>query len=1412
MIGTNPSSHSREKEIHPMKALPWLALAAACSLTLALTLAALASMQSGGPGKFSFSILAKTTRSDDLGGASRFRTHLSTDKPIYREGEPVYVRAVLLDPIDGQPAPDGLMGRLEVRGPKGDVLTKGQAATEKGSIGFRWDIPQGQPGGLYKVRVDYPMAGGGYSPAEREIEIRAYRPPRLKTQITFVREGYGPDDRVRATCTVERAEGGIPKNAPVSVIARVDGEEVFRGSASVDHAGFCRADFPLPPRIERGEGSLLFVIEDGGVTETAAKTIPILLQSVDVAFYPEGGDLIAGLENRVYIEARLPNGKPADLHGVIVDGRGRRVTEIRTEHEGRGKARFTPRAGETYALRITSPSGIEKQPPLPMVRSEGAVLRASQKVYGADEPIRALVGATRDARWTLTLSKLEKELAAKRLEIAAGSWSKTTFRIPRHVDGVLRLTVWDEEDQPLAERLIFRQPAQRVRVALSLDKKRGVPGGEMALTLTTTNEKGEPVGAMVGLTVSDDAVRELLETREHAPRLDAMAYLEPEVLELADAAAYLDGGRLADTRLDLLLATQGWRRFAFADWQTFLAEQGDEALRALAFRREPNPISRVKKNDRKGWLLGERAREIVDAFKVGAAKEPHPAAFAPMAPAKPEPLEGADKGVADIGVADIGVEEKRKDVAFDDRANQPRRQIANGLVLAKEEAAVGEMEELLILADQDLAGFQNLAFRQYAHPPRPGRTPNARVDFTETLFWAAAIETDARTGTAQIRFALNDAVTSFRVMADAYTETGALGIADQVLESVKPFYAESKPPLHLTMGDRVWIPLSLVNQTENPLTGQYRALLDGREVAAASFRLKAHERGREGFPLQIAGLPGARELVIEVDAGAFADRVPRSFQVEPSGFPVEQAFGGILGPDQPLSFTLVVPERVTNNSLSVKTTLYPTPLASLTGALEALIRDPYGCFEQTSSTSYPLVMAQQYFTTHANVDPSLIARSREKLDKAYQRLTGFECDKKGFEWFGGDPGHEALTAYGLLQFTDMRSVFEVDTAMIARTRDWLLKRRNGKGGFERNPRALDSFGGAPAETTDAYITWALTESGEVDLRTELNSLREVARVSEDSYILALAANALHASGDRAEGIQIMQRLGAKQVESGLVEGAATSITRSGGENLSIETTALALLAWMREDRFAANVERGMRYLAESCKAGRFGATQSTVLALRAIIAYDRAHAKPKAPGSVQLFLEDDPLGAPLAFGDQTQGTLDLPDFSSQLGPGHHRVRLEMRGGAAMPVSLSLRARTPRPDSSEACKLEHAVRLTETRLAEGEATELMVRITNRSEEVVPTPVAILGLPGGLEPRHDQLKELVKAGTLDAYEIKGRELICYWRYLPAGKTLRFPISCIAAAPGTYTAPASRVYEYYNDEHKHWSAGPLAQISSR
>ena len=245
--------------------------------------------------------LAKTA---DLGGADRYLTHLSTDKPIYRTGEKVYLRGVLLHANKRTPLASQTQAIVKINGPKGDVVASGWVHSQDSVLGFSWEVPADQPGGEYIAQVEYPHQG--HAPAERKFDIRAYRAPRLKSQIVFVRDGYGPGDDVAATLHVERAEGGVPAAAPVTFIARVDGEEVHRGAATVDSEGNCDVRFQLPEQIARGEGTLALVINDGGAVETASKTIPILLQTVDLELYPEGGDLVAGLPARVYIEARTP--------------------------------------------------------------------------------------------------------------------------------------------------------------------------------------------------------------------------------------------------------------------------------------------------------------------------------------------------------------------------------------------------------------------------------------------------------------------------------------------------------------------------------------------------------------------------------------------------------------------------------------------------------------------------------------------------------------------------------------------------------------------------------------------------------------------------------------------------------------------------------------------------------------------------------------------------------------------------------------------------------------------------------------------------------------------------------------------------------------------------------------------------
>src|SRR5262249_36418330 len=196
---------------------------------------------------------------------------------------------------------------------------------------------------------------------------------------------------------------------------------------------------------------------------------------------------------------------------------------------------------------------------------------------------------------------------------------------------------------------------------------------------------------------------------------------------------------------------------------------------------------------------------------------------------------------------------------------------------------------------------------------------------------------------------------------------------------------------------------------------------------------------------------------------------------------------------------------------------------------------------QTSGTVYPVVMAKQYFLSHQGGTESLIEKSAEILTRGYDRLRGFECKSGGFEWFGADPGHDALTAYGLMEFTDMSGVRPVDAVLLERTRAWLLSQRDGRGTFSRKTHTLHGWLAEP-EVATAYNVWALLSADvEANLATEVKWIREAAERTENTYVLALAANVLQLAGDTGGVAALLDRLAGKQTENGSLRGAAVSV-------------------------------------------------------------------------------------------------------------------------------------------------------------------------------------------------------------------------------------------------------------------------------
>ena len=811
-----------------------------------------------------------------LGGPDRYLTFVSTDKPIYREGETVYVRAVTLQATSRQPYTSNPYAQIEVKGPKGDTVASGAANGDgNGAIGFSWPVPAGMAGGEYKVVV---TVGYGLSPAERKFDVRTFRPPRLKSQIQFVRDGYGPGDTVMASLHTERAEGGIPKNAKVTVSARVDDREVYTGTAKVDAAGNAGTMFNLPNDISRGEGTLAMTIEDGGVVETATKTIPILLQTIDVAIYPEGGDLVVGLPCRVYVEAKTPAKKPADLEAAVVDDGGTQVATFKTEHEGRGRVSFTPAKGRSYSLKILAPSGIKTTYALPKAKDGGAVIASASDIVKRGEPAKFRVIASKSGTYTLTVSQRETQLGSQKITVGSGGWfssgkgpgdiTDVSVPLPSLADGVLIATLWDENNKPLAERLVFREPAKPIQVAVKANQESYVPGGKVEIDVTTTDEKGTPVGAVVGVTVTDESVLEMIEKREQAPRLPVMVFLEPEVKELADAHVYLDPKNAkAPVAVDLLLGTQGWRRFALMDAPKFLETYGDQAKRALAIVLPPPPPPPMEMEAAEDKMeMAPRAMPMV-AGAAPVKPAPGRAPRGAMAP-PPAPPQAANKAPmappAVLKKAPAPAPAPAAQPQKDAKAKAQKEDMARADGVARKRAR----EERLMDRDEALVQNAFVYVREYAHQARPDRKPNDRIDFSETLYWTAGLQTNPSDGKGSFTFDMSDAVTAFRVAADAFTPS---------VKSVQPFYVEPKVPLQVTSKDVIQLPVALVNGTNAGLDGVRLEVAAAKGItvgdAIDKIQVPANARSRRLVRVAVGNFVGSSELVATAKAGNYSDQV-----------------------------------------------------------------------------------------------------------------------------------------------------------------------------------------------------------------------------------------------------------------------------------------------------------------------------------------------------------------------------------------------------------------------------------------------------------------------------------------------------------------------------------------------------------
>lgn len=277
-------------------------------------------------------------------------------------------------------------------------------------------------------------------------------------------------------------------------------------------------------------------------------------------FFPEGGDAVAGIKNRIAFKASDQWGRPVKIKGVIQGSGNAVVDSLRTIHDGMGYFFFQPQEGVKYTAKWKDEKGAQHTTELPLAKPAGVVVQLA--VSGA----KRFVNVTRSAETTEALKTLhligtmQQQLVFKTdidLKIAASA----TKTIPTETlpTGIATITLFDANWNAIAERITFIN-----------NNEYSFPV-EMNVEHWGTSKRGRneiqvrvPAGIQSNLSVS---ITDVAIERDSSENIISNLLLTSDLKGKVNNPSYyfLNSHDSTSQQLDLVMLTNGWRRFKWED-------------------------------------------------------------------------------------------------------------------------------------------------------------------------------------------------------------------------------------------------------------------------------------------------------------------------------------------------------------------------------------------------------------------------------------------------------------------------------------------------------------------------------------------------------------------------------------------------------------------------------------------------------------------------------------------------------------------------------------------------------------------------------------------------------------------------------------------------------------------------------
>ncbi len=695
-------------------------------------------------------------------------------------------------------------------------------------------------------------------------------------------------------------------------------------------------------------------------------------------------------------------------------------------------------------------------------------------------------------------------------------------------------------------------------------------------------------------------------------------------------------------------------------------------------------------------------------------------------------------------------------------------------------------------------------------PYIPKSTPRLREYFPETLLWNPEVVTD-KNGAAEIRFRMADNITTWKLFTIASTKDGKIGVAEQTVQAFQSFFVDLDPPKFLTEGDEIYLPTQVRNYTDA------EQKVNVSMAPADWFSFLGSERQNLNVPAgdsknAVFGFKATRSIKdgrqrVTAVAPSESDAIEKPVTVRPNGHEVVKTTSKIFRGNTELD--VAFPAGSLPGTQNAELKIYPNLFSHVAESVEGLLQRPYGCGEQTVSSTYPNLMILKF----SQEDSAMRRKAQRYLQKGYERLTGYQAANGGFTYWGGkDTPDIALTAYALRFLADAAPYIVVDPEIAGRAEAWLVTQQLPDGSWVKQGRYAVDRDQSLMLTTYIVRSIAMrhamqgstvSPAAQAAMEKAFTYLRARNAEIDDPYSLALLGLAMMDGGDRVSAQAIASRL--EKIAIGEGSEAYWKLETNTpfygwGTAGRIETTALAVQLLLKVDKDSDAASRGIAFLLKNKdRYGVWYSTQTTINVLDAFVAAiagEEIH-KPRQirvtinGGIARLFEIDADRIEPLA--------IELPEMTA----GENRI------GITDPSGTSIMAQTVAThyvdwkdadvsggavNSSRALRLDYSCDRTEAAIMQEISCSMEAeRVGFQGYGML---LAEIGIPPGADVSRESLENAMQADwSFTRYDVLPDRVVIYMWARAGGTKVNFRFKQRYGIDAL--TPASVVYDYYNPE---------------